>query len=411
MKHRQKKNEGTGMPVVSNQARPSYPLLDVHERDLPHTLKRVQRFLGPDRLAEKLRTIDRTLDLASPLYREHIVRPRNAFWLGVREALRLSDEGRLRIAEIDSRLVYSLHVVSTIDHVLPTLPEWKRKDIRRRMLDKRGSDIPALIELTTASRMIQLGSSVRWVPQSGSSGERVFDIHETLQGLEFEVECKSKGVDAGRRISRAHLYQFADELIARRPTLPTEGPMSCFEISVGGRFPGDHPSRDKLIVAALSLIDRGGKFEVLSDGTTVALAQLSDASAAGLRSAPPDEFEHRLITERLMIRFRSRKADRVISALEKDLIDALKQLTGRRPGLIVCHVPEVESFDGAQKPQSAIAVLINRIAARRDAANLVSVALFSDPQIVTVQPGTVQTGMPCVKFTAERFKGSPLTRL
>jgi hypothetical protein len=120
-----------------------------------------------------------------------------------------------------------------------------------------------------------------------------------------------------------------------------------------------------------------------------------------------DEFEHRLAIKRLVVSFRSRKPDQMIANIEADLCDSLKQFSGNRPAVIVCYVPEIDSFAGVEKPGTATYALVHRFLTREDAQNIVSLTFASDP-IIDFRLREIDTGLPSVRFVAQKFRGSHL---
>jgi hypothetical protein len=109
----------------------------------------------------------------------------------------------------------------------------------------------------------------------------------------------------------------------------------------------------------------------------------------------------------LVVSFRSFKADQMIANIKTALRDALRQFSGNRPALIACYVPEVETFEGTEQPKTATFELVQRFLLHPDAQNIVSLTFFSDPKI-NVRAGEVETGLPSVRFVANKFRGSPI---
>ena len=49
----------------------------------------------------------------------------------------------------------------------------------------------------------------------------------------------------------------------------------------------------------------------------------------------------------------------MIANIEADLRDALKQFSGNRPAMIVCYIPELDSFAGVEKPGTETYALVH----------------------------------------------------
>jgi hypothetical protein len=119
------------------------------------------------------------------------------------------------------------------------------------------------------------------------------------------------------------------------------------------------------------------------------------------------EFEHRLVSGELLVSFRSEKPDQMVANIEEALRDALRQFSGNRPAMVVCYIPEVESFAGTEKEGTATWRLVQRFLSRPEAKNIVSLTFFSEPKI-DMRPGETETGMPSVRFVANKFRHSPI---
>jgi hypothetical protein len=184
----------------------------VYEHQIPGMLKCFSLFLGENNLIYRIQTAQKMYAEGSPIYREFLIRRRQFLWFGTREILdRLRERGRSN-ERLTPTAVAALHHIGTIRRALPSMPTWKKDEFRNRLMDKKGGDIPALVEIECASRIITLGGRVRWVPE-GKLGERTFEMLGSYRGQKFEVECKAKTVDAGRKLTRDSVYQFADKMI------------------------------------------------------------------------------------------------------------------------------------------------------------------------------------------------------
>jgi len=172
------------------------------------------------------------------------------------------------------------------------------------------------------------------------------------------------------------------------------------------RFPTDRNQQIVLVRAVQDLAQSGGTRD-LNDGT-ITVERLASQELTMRASSKQKEFEHRLVVDaELVISFRSRKPDRMVSNIEKELRDALNQFSGNRPAAVICYVPEVESFEDVEKAGTATYELVNRFLTRPDAQNIVSLTFVSDPKIDR-RSGEIDTRLPSVRFVATKFRGSPL---
>jgi len=378
--------------------------LDIYESEVPWILRSFSVFLGEENLKRRIQTAEKMFLGAPPIYREHFVRRKQFLWIGAHQIRTLLQAGQFRQRLLNPTMVAALHHIAIIRNVVHTMPSWKKKEFRSRLTDKSGNDLPALVELEAASRIITLGGKIRWVPEQ-KQGERVFDILASYKGLQFEVECKAKTVDAGRQLTRGALYQFADRLVASETVMHHRRPR-WLRITTDKRFPEDHQQQIALLTIVEGLIG-GGDTRGVGPQCEVFLESLTTEELQRRARTELEEFEHRLVSKELVVSFRSRKSDRMIPSIEADLRDALRQFSGDRPAVVICYVPEIESFAGVEKPGTDTFALVHRFFTRADAQNIVSLTFASDPKIDSRQ-GEIDTGLPSVRFVAQKFRGSPL---
>ncbi len=388
------------------------PVLDV---ELPQIIHSVEQFLGTDGLTRKLSYLDGAMNGAGPIYRENFLRPRASPWFGLRRAIeRSSNSIRLDLRLADDELIRALHMAFLIFHALDSMPTWKGNEIRSRLLDKAGSDVPALVELTCWHKLRQHGAEVQWVPEKANSGRRVPDLSGNIAGVAFEYECKAKSLDTGRRIALSHFYQFADRLLTKLPELARPGPnaYTCLEISTEANFPRDLTSQEQIMTVIRKLVKvGGGRLDAGSTAGDVTLSLVGSEAAAATRASAMRPFELRIIGKQIIIRAACKKPDKLLRAVEEDLKDALKQFSGTVPALIGCYFPEIESFRGAEKPSTKISGLVEKIGRRSDANHLVSIEFFSDPRVERKSDGSIDTDVEAASFCMLKFRDTPLAQL
>lgn len=377
-------------------------MLDLYEHKIPATIKTVTLFLGRDNLDRRIATAEKMLAGALPLYRENFVKPRQFLWIGTRDILKDLRSRSFNLKSATPTMIAALHHLASIHNVLHTMPSWKKDEFRTRLMDKSGGDIPALIEIAAASRIIDHGAAIKWIPEQ-RPGERIFDLLVSFKGEKLEVECKAKTVDAGRKLARAAIYQFGDQVLSRR-IFQNTGPRFT-TITMKGRFPVDQQGQRNLLEIIEALAANCGT-RIVNDAT-VSVEEISEQELKAHAYSELKEFEHRFIGSKLIVSLKSSKPDQMISSIEADLRDALRQFSGNRPAAIVCHVPEIESFAGTEKAGTATFALVHRFLTRGDAKNIVSLTFMSDPTI-NFRPNETETEIPCVRFVANKFRESRL---
>jgi hypothetical protein len=116
-----------------------------------------------------------------------------------------------------------------------------------------------------------------------------------------------KTVDAGRKLSRGALYQFADRLLATEIVMSRKQPL-LVNMTMDGRFPTEHQHQNALVRILERLIERGGTREAGPD-CDVSVETLTAEELERRARMELDEFEHRLAIKGLVVSFRSRKSD------------------------------------------------------------------------------------------------------
>lgn len=393
-------NDSASLPVPFPRA-----TIELSDSEIPSILKCFRSFVGKERLERRIELADKMIASASPTYRAQFVRPRQSLWTGTRELIRLVESGLLGREHLTPTAVVSLHYMATIRNVVHTMPSWKKAEFRSRLTDKVGGDIPALVEIIAASRIVTLGGSVKWIPENDRG--RTFEMLVSYKGQKLEVECKAKSVDAGRKVARGDFYQFADSLLVSEAVRNlTRADPRYVVLVTSGRFPHDHVGQSMVRRAIEALITSGGLTD-LPDGSTLSVEKITAAEMKNRASAPLQEFEHRLVRPELVLSIRSRRPDQMIANIENELKDGLKQLTGSLPSALVCYVPEVQSFEGILDPRTATTQLVQRFLSRDDAQQVVSIAFVSEP-VIDRRTGEVETGLPSVRYVANKFRASQL---
>jgi hypothetical protein len=278
--------------MISSANTDAPPKLVVQESDIPRIFAQVLDYFTPEGFRRKLETIELGLRQSGPFYREYYLRPRNALWLGLSHVEKLIARGDFRLERIQAAVLPSIHTAALIAEVLPSLVRWKRDEFRSRMLDKGGGDIPALVELTGASRLMRMGAKIEWV--SESPGKQTCELVGEFEGLEFELECKAKTVDVGRRMVRPAIYQFADELLSKIPDLRGGAP-SCLEIVVDARFPQEKAVQIDLVKRVSALVKGQSSVSNEHSDATVKRLALSEDELSSIVASPPERFEHRAV--------------------------------------------------------------------------------------------------------------------
>jgi hypothetical protein len=293
--------------------------------------------------------------------------------LGLRKA-RQAVKQHSHISIADEDVHRALDLAATLRVLWPSTPDWKRKDLKSRLLSESALE-PVLLEVKTALDLVLSGHKVTWIEPSRTPGVRTPDLVGEKDSFAFQVECKAQSVDEGRKVARAAMHDFCYRLATAILGDKIAGLWRDVSVRVPDRFLASQTWQQDL-VERITAIKNGGNVE-LADGTSAKV--VLRLATNHLPALAPGEFGHMcVLTARpdgnepaLTIRVGSIKPDTMLAAIEEDLSDALGQFSGARPGKIVCYVPEVPSFQGMNTLDSGIAQMTYHFFVKHQRAQIV----------------------------------------
>jgi hypothetical protein len=370
----------------------------------------LEHFFGRGGLDQKLSEMDRALRSSPPILKKFWTVPNYGAWLGVRE-LRKAAATRFRGVEDPRTLngvLPALELAARLRQVLPNTPPWKQDELRSRLLSK-GAIAAVLMEIDAAAHMLLRGFSIDWVRPNSTAGLRSPEMVVRWPSGEFEIECKAQNIDSGRKIPRRAFYEVCDKVTRRLSEYPVVGMEREIQIMVPYRFEANAVWQNELCDAIVRA--RNGDKESLADGVVVDVkcrlaSQISVDSAQERLRRNAGAFGHGVVVlgrETVLISCRSARPDGIVKAIEKDLSDALCQLSGTRPARILCYVPEVTSFE-MLKTGSFIQLMTSRFFDRHPKI-LHSVAYVSDPVPTQLAEG-LESLTQALTFRNPHFQGA-----
>ena len=331
--------------------------------DYPALILELARFLGPAEIDRKLKKIDHAVRHGNPLVAAYYgAPPKAALWLGLRKAHQaVKQHGHISIADEDVHR--ALDVAATLRVLWPTMPDWKRKELKSLLLSESALE-PVLLEVKTALDLVLSDHKITWIEPSRTPRVRTPDLVSEKDSFAFEVECKAQSVDEGRKVARAAMHDFCYRLATAILGDKIGGLWRDVSVRVPDRFLASQIWQQGL-VERIAAIKNGGNVE-LADGTSAKV--VLRLATNHLPALAPGEFGHIcILTARpdggesaLTIRVSSIKPDTMLAAIDEGLNDALGQFSGARAGKIVCYVPEVPSLRGINTLDSGIAQMTYR---------------------------------------------------
>lgn len=370
--------------------------------DVPRLLSRIEGFLGKAPIRKKLERIEQQLEVVRPgIFREHWILPRCSWWLVLADMLRLREKGRSLPRHWRDEWRVPLELAGKLEVLIPSMPQDKREEIRSRLL-KADYLAPVIFEIDAAAHYWQCGYEIEWIsaPREKRARHAEFIAHSTDES--FEVECKARGLDAGRSLSKERVLGVADEIDR---VLRSHGLHGEIHVDVPSMLPAARAWIDKLL-QRICLIDASSQDNTveMDDGTLIN-AVLHPNTGELVRQ--PDFWERlreiraefgisagsgapncELYTDPIYIAIASRRPDRVLEDTLDDLRKANKQLSGSIPGVICCFVPEISSFEGLES-NSGLAIMVSKFFENHAKPWIRSIEFVSEAHVVN--RGTVSS--------------------
>ncbi len=373
-------------------------------------------FLGSGGIERKFDQLSKGLQHASPLLKKYWTRPQGRPWLGVAEVCQAASKGvrgDLRTQSARIALAFA-RVLSVVE---PTMPEWKRKDVRGRILADEPI-APTFIELNTSAHYILRGYQVDWIKPSITPGVRTAEMIVRGPDGEAEIECKSSTLDSGRKVTRRAFYELCDKIVQKFCTVSRRSGEAKVEINLGSRLRSNVPWQDSVCSAVIGALSDGHQHPLPDNGYVSAVwinrvRALTEQDKLDYLRKTVSQFDHGMVYvdqdkdgsvgRMLTVVCRSLERDHVVKAIRNSLKDALGQFSGTRPARIVCYIPEITSLE-VLKSESALYVMTGEFFLKHDEF-VHSVVYVSDP--VENQHGNgLESLIQGLTFTNPRFRGS-----
>jgi hypothetical protein len=211
-----------------------------------------------------------------------------------------------------------------------------------------------------------------------------FDLLVSDGETELELECKTKSVDAGRKITRPNFYLLCDVLAADLAPL-TKSFAILFKCD--GRLSGDqeifhavaHEIRASQVAPRLGQVDTL-HFEVRDLPSGVQIRTDEEAAAAlGPHFAPAAHYLVLSDRETLIIGCESTDRNRVLRAIYDDLKRGAGQFSKTRPSLLACQLEDIEDSDWKQlQGETGLAAMTARVLESSDRRHVNFVVYSSD---------------------------------
>lgn len=389
---------------------------DVYDYRATHYFRQLREFLGAVEINERLTKLERQLKSEKGLFLQNWVIPRQAWWVGLRQALEMVDTNKSFRRALTPLLEYPLQSAVKLSRFHNSMPDWKKDEFRSRLLsDDHPDDV--LFELDTAADYYGMGYDITWIEPESIEGKQTTEFIAYAGDIEFEVECKSKEADAGRKIERAAFYRLADLVV---PVIQKKGLCGKVSITVPKRLPTDNPWRSGIVDVLKEecepkvhcFIHEGDvRIDIdLSRASHKALSLNSLYRSIDLQSQP---YAHHVIAGKktyseivspVILRVESATRDEFLANVLISLRKANRQFSGNSSGIICCHLPEIESFEGLEK-DSSLKTMTAKFFEKHANPYIYTVSYVSEARRDIIGQ-IILTDMPALIFRSNTYTGT-----
>jgi hypothetical protein len=397
--------------------------LEIHDSQAGRLFRRLEAFLGNEAIDERISQIQRELQIEKGIYREYWVLPNRSWWLGFQEARDFLRSGKSFRGNLTDRMFRPCRTAVEINLLFSSMREDKRNELRARILHADNLN-PILFEISTAVHFKLDGYSIDWSDTRSPSATTAPEFIARSSDREIEVECKTKGADAGRRVERPRFYRLSDSIIGKLRKSNLIGKIS---ITTAGRLPSSDNWKSQMLESlpfhktdtpvSYSLPD-GTRIEVQltkSDGKLHETKTIMDEAHRDrgpyTHVAVTGEQVSNRVADPIIVRLESASLDQFLNAVLDDLKQANRQFSGQRTSIILCYLPEVASFEGLGENSS----LRNMTALffQENCRDCVSSILYSSDAIVEVSGLVISESSPAIRFDNPTYNSSlgPVIRI
>lgn len=335
--------------------------LEIHDYTAGKYFRRLESLLGSENIDKRLEKVDLELRSESGAYLNFYVLPRMAWWLGFREARNIIKSNRSFRRSLTRLIEPPLQTAVKLSVLYSTMPEWKREEFSARILGNDDLE-PTLYEIDSAAHYWQLGFNIEWLENLSTDGKKTPEFIARKDDFEFELECKTKKADSGRKIQRATFFRVIDNLL---PVIQDAGLTGYISLTIPSRLPRQNSWHEETkSILAKNIAVGSGSIEFPANATL------------NYELMPTDETEHRIddlvekygistdpyahygmmglrkgdiIINPVFFHLESQKSDEFLKNVFSSLREAQMQFSGERAAVISCMLPEVDSFDGLQR--------------------------------------------------------------
>jgi hypothetical protein len=340
-----------------------------------------------EKLIKKIDTI-----VEEGIYKDFYFLSRNPFIKPLKEYFYIQSMGNSLKRHRTKELDFLAGKAFIINRILNSVNERAKEQIKGKL---KCDDIrPLLHEIDIATHFLRNKFEIKFIEYEGSIDEkRTYDFLVLRNSDEFEIECKWKSYDAGRKIKRDSFYILCDEILKQIASHPVK---CLIEINCAQNL---DKNRNTLFQIASRI-----KNSVTNKETTIDLDENISINISylpeDLRITSDNQFRSVIEpywkpqshfftlsneTSTIIVRVESEERDRVLKAIYDELKNSLDQFSKSRPGLIACYIEGVypEDWEELRGP-NGLAAMTTYLLKRENAEHIHTIAYSSEVEILKI---------------------------
>jgi hypothetical protein len=371
----------------------------------PNLIKKLEGFLGPANTGKALKRYELSLNSSGPVVAECYIKNRHPWWDTIVLNKELSRQGKSIHKNLSAGLMRLAEDASIISTLQKHMPECVREKYKSDLLDDENAR-NFMFEIKIAWHYFLRGFGISWYEEPNCPEFKV-----TANDLEFDIECKSIGVDSFRKIGRKDFYYLVEICIKPISDLGLSG---LIEIYLDERLPANIEQlksiADEILRIVKSKAIKGG--QKTSFGSIKTDLKPTEQHVVDLQKEYTDLWQlkppqaHGVIfagssnkgpIDPIKFLCQCNNPDSILSGIRRKLVDgAERQLSPDRPGFIACFIPEIDDFKGLEQ-NSGLLEMTGSLFKKDKRNHIIAISFSSDIQSIPTNFG-IETSSPGVIF-------------
>jgi hypothetical protein len=387
--------------------------IEIFDNEISFYFNKLIEFLGEIEIEKRINNIHKTFDFEKGyVYRNYYLKKIFAWWISFEKAMKINKSGSSFRGKLNSSIVEPIKTSYYLYYLYESMNDKTKTKLRSNLLHQELVE-PFLYELEIATNFWQNGFNIDWF--SDSTGHKVpeFIAENIKTDLKVEIECKTKGVDSGRNISRKDFYRLTDVLIDN--IFKKTDFSGVIDLEIKEKL-SPNLEITKEIVEIITNKCKKAKIKEMYfekfENYKVSIIKLNSENEEVL-----EYLKHKPLPENsdiphavyfvdkdtnsnnreIFFSSTSNKKEKVVDSIIDELVEGMNQFSKKNPGILFCYLPEIFSFEGTTN-NSSITYNVNRLFERKKVNFLWGIIFFGDTQFTSPDKNHIQSFNPVFSY-------------